>query len=618
MVRIQLSNDWLDTYLDEEIQLSWDGFRFQKSLRAGYTNDLNIPKTTKNLSLFRAVGLLDSQTQLFGTKTTTCIVQIGLQMIPMMIQLVGINSTEIKICLYEDTFPEYYKGKTIGELFADGASTIRAWNKDTVSKYPTEFMTYNYGMPYDSEKAQYHPVRSLRNILYNVASQGGYTMPAIPQDYMLLASKKTVCPQNLRQVIEFNQTSMEGDRFKLHGGQQVTNDLSMDETEFMTFNRDHVFCDIKVYVLWEKRGIVTQNKNMFLDVNGQHRYWLPLLTGSANFGYQQFHVTQYGNYEFNEGDTLSFSMPDIDKLRWVSVIVDITYTTGGWFSYISEDDYGTELEYVGRHPEFRVGEDGYQFIPFDGETHSMLPWGQPVQTVDLSFAYFGYYCNLPEIKVCDLWYSLQWILGGKLSFDHQRLVTLESADTSAVIEGSIIDIRPKTDKLGQKNYIKFKGEDAKPTFIIPNEWLSMEYTIHENSLRKTYNPNYVVGYIPQYSNPEYDEDFQYWTCDFNEVEGIVVLNLNGNRLEPIELNTFGLENLNQTMEVDIETFTPLLRNKDIIYLDGRRFLVVNGKSSLDNQKTTLTCLLFPEIAKRIKSQQVQQNQDMSQRQNQNL
>lgn len=604
MVRIQLLNDWLDTYIDEEIQLSWDGFRFQKSLRAGYTNDLNIPKTSKNLSLLGAVGLLDSQTQMFGTKTASCIVQTNLQMIPMMIQVAGVTAEEIKVCLYEDTFPEYYKGKTIKDLFVDGPSTIRAWNKDTVSKYPTEFRNYNYGMPYNAEKAQYHAVRPLRNILNAVASQGGYIMPTIPQDYMLLASKKTVCPQNLRQVIEFNQTSMEGDRFKLHGGQHITNDLSMDENEFMTFNRNNVFCDIKVYILWEKRGIVTQNKNMYLDVNGQHSYWLPLLTGSANFGYQQFHVTQYGNYEFNEGDTLSFSMPDIDKLRWVSVIVDITYTTGGWFSYISEDDYGTELEYVGRHPEFRVGEDGYQFIQFDGSTQSLLPWGQSIQTVDLSFAYFGYYCNLPEMNVCDMWYSLQWILGGKLSFDHQRLVTLESADEYAEIEGLITEIRPKTDKLGQKNYIKFKGEDAKPVFTIPNEWLSMEYTIHESSFYKTYNPNYTVGCVQQYSEPEYDEDFQYWTCDFNEIEGVVILNLVGSALEPIQLHTFDMEMLNQTMEVDITTFTPLLRNKDIIYLDGRRFLVINGKSSLDNQKTNLTCLLFPIIKAKTKSTRI--------------
>ena len=605
MVRIQLANDWLETYLEEEIQLSWTGFRFQKSLRAGYTNDLSIPKTPKNLNLLGAVGLLDRQTQLFGTKTTTCIVQIGLQMIPMMIQVASVTADEIKICLYEDTFPEYYKGKKIREMFVDGPSTIRAWNKDTVSHYPNEFRSYYYGMPYDAEKAQFHSCRSLRNILNTIASQGGFTMPTIPANYMLLASNKKVCPQNLRQVIEFNDTSMEGTRFKLHGGQHVTNDLSMSENEFITFNRDYVYCDIKVYCTWQKKGTVTQDKTIYLEVNGQHQYWCTLDSSSAQFGYQQWDVTQYsGHYQFNEGDTLSFEMPDVDKFHFVSVLVEITYTTGGWYAYISEDDYNIDLEYVGRHPEMRIGSNGAQFLPFDGQTHTMLPFGWQIQTVDLSFAYFGYYCNLPEINVCDLWFSLQWVLGGKLSFDHQHYVTLEDANESKVIEGVITDIRPKTDKLGQKNYIKFKGEDAKPAFIIPNEWLEMEYTVHENSLYKTINPNYTKGYVPQYSEPEYDEDFQYWKCKFNDIEGVVVMNFDHSQLEPLQLHTFGMENLNQTMEVDIETFTPLLRNKDIIYLDGRRYLVVSGKSSLDNQKTTLTCLLYPEIHNQTRRQQI--------------
>lgn len=591
MIRIQLNNEWMDTYIGEEIQLSWDGFRFQKSLRAGYTNDVTIPKTEKNLRLLRAVGLLDSQTQMFGTKTVNCILQNGIQMTPMMLQIAAVTSTEIKVCLYEDTFPEYFKGKKIKDFFVDGPATIWPWRGDTATLYPNVFRHYNYGMRYDPMKAQYHPVRPLSNILVFPAQQGGYTMPVIPNTWMLMATKKTVCPQNLKQVLEFNSTSMEGTRFKIHGGQHITNDCAFStENEFITYNRNYVYATLEVYVIWERKGTVHQNKTLFFELNGNHRWWCDLMSGSADFGYQQFSIPQH---QFNQNNTISFEMPDINSFEFVSVVCEITYTTGGWYNYISEEDYGQELEYVGRCPEFRIGSNGYQFIPCNGNTYTMAPFGHPIPTPNLCFSYFGYYCNLPDIPMCDIWYSLQWILGGKLSFDHQRLIMLDSADKSAVIEGNITEIRPKSDKLGQKNYIKFKGTDPKPTFIIPNEWLAENVTIHENILGDTFNQNYYEGVLNQYSNPEYDEDFQYWTCDFEEIDNPVIMTLNGSRLEPISLHTFDLDKLNQAVEVDITTFSPQLRDKDIIYLDGRRFFVVSGKSSLDNQKTELTCLLYP-------------------------
>ena len=606
MLRIQLNNEWLDTYTDESVQLSWTAFRFQKELRSGFTNDMSIPKTQKNLSLLGAVGLLDSQTQMFGTKTIRCIVQIGLVVMDMMLQVAGLTDTEIKICLYEDCFPDYFKGKTLNEFFVDNQNTIFPWNHSTRSYYSNWFKHYYYGMRYNPSQAQYHPVKPLRDLLMSAASAGNYTMPMPPNNWMLMATKKTVCPQNLTQVVEFNNTDMDSDDsavFNLHGGQHITNDLSFSPNPAITFNRNHVFCTIKLWVVWAKETATTQNKTLYFRINGQNNYWVTIpSTASNKLGCVQVNVAVHR--EFNEGDTISFRMPDVGKYRFISCIAKITYTTGGWYNYISKDDYGQDLEYIGREPAFRIttynqSEDSVRFIPMDGNTKTITNNGNSftLSTERLCFSYFGYYCNLPEIKMCDLWHSLQWLQDGKLSFDHQRLVTYESANDSAQIEGLITETRPKSDKLGQKNYVKFqKQENVLPVCSIPNEWLEAEVTLHQSIFSNTYDPYVQDAVVNQYKSGDWDEDMRYWDTEYSEPSGPVLVNLDAqnSRLKPIQLYKFGLNELKQSVEVDITTYTPFLRNKDIVYLDGRRYLVISGKTTLGDDKTELKCLLFPK------------------------
>ena len=49
-----------------------------------------------------------------------------------------------------------------------------------------------------------------------------------------------------------------------------------------------------------------------------------------------------------------------------------------------------------------------------------------------------------------------------------------------------------------------------------------------------------------------------------------------NPLKNISLYTFGLEDLTQSNEVEIQTADLETENKDIIYLDGRKFYIVEG------------------------------------------
>lgn len=581
MIYIQTRNGNLDLYDDTEIQWSWTAFRFQTSLRDPYSNDIQIPKSTQNLKVLDAIGLLDSKTQMFGSKMQTAILYIDAKMIPIFIQVVSVDKKEITICLYEDTFPYKFKDFKINDLLHDSVGTIYRWNKYTLSDYGSSFIPYDYGCKYNGDYAQIHPVKRLRNVMYDVLQAQGVNSSLPPNDWWLLATKKTICPQNTIQVVEFNDTSMDGGVFNLHGGQHVSNGLSMNESTYIEFNR-YATTTMKIYVVWRKKQATYQNKEILIRINGQNYWHIPL--HSSNSGNMQLGVEQMTlPYQFNRGDTLSFYSEDMDRFQSCSVIVKIEY---GFYN-ITEDDYGQELEYVGRLPRFRIGGDIINYMYMDGTT---IGWGtQTMQGERLSFAYFGYYCNLPDMTIGGLFHSLQWVMGRKIKAT-QNFIEFVDPNEAQKIEGLITKVKPSTSRLGQKNYIVFKDEPlSTPVSTIQNEWLEKQKKLHESIFN--YNRDDIVH---QYENPSYDSESETWSIDFNEIDTPVVMREDGaNPLKNISLYTFGLEDLTQSNEVEIQTADLETENKDIIYLDGRKFYIVEGSKDAKSNLSTLTCLCVP-------------------------
>lgn len=611
MLKIQLGNKWIDTYAGEKVELAWDGFRFMKSLRAGYTNDLLIPKTSNNLDILGAVGLLDSQTQLFGDKTAIGILQLEVRMIPIHIQVAGVTKTDIKICLYEDSFPEYFKEKTMRQYFQDSPSTIWEWNESTQPLYPDVFMKYNYGMPYDTNYAQYHPVRRVNNFISDLNYQTGYNMPLVSNDWYMMATRKVVCPQNQKQIIEgfcdFDTSVM-----RLSGGQHITNDLRIqygDGVDRIYFNRSCKF-NITLYVSW-----LAKNNSYSVPFIVNHH------TPDGQNDPRNYNIRGdlYRNkidifsYSFNcqEGSTISMSFLHNGYYEHCRMIAEVTITD----YEIREDDYDEELDYIGRLPRlvwYDWNSNRYYEKYWDG-TNLIVSYkirGQGgsghmnIQTTFSSLSYFGYWANVPDFKICDFWYSMQWLTGQKLDYDHKTNVTWRSVDESAVIQGTITEIRPKSDKLGQKNYLSYQNDDTDPIEVseIANEWLAPEATFGDSKFTRVLPMSQFSGKLNQYSDPEHDSDTDEYKCSFHEYDdptiwwnvtnqgGMTVLS---EYIRDIPIPTMNLEKLTQSMEVDIVTFTPQLRDKDILYLDGRKFFIVKCKTDIETQKSELTCLLVP-------------------------
>ena len=598
---IQLAGGSLDVY-EQDLAWTWKNIRFSEGLQDAYSTDVTLPKTPNNCNILQISGLLDSTTQLFGDKISPSVLSIGSDIVNTWLQVTQITEDDITICLYERTLPNELTQKTFNELLpVDDSGSIWAWNQDTLQHVPSGvFQTYFYGMGYDANYAQYHPVKPLSDLL-NLANTElaleGLEMP-VPDnatDLMVMATKKTVCPENHVQVVEFNDTDMENNVFNIHGGQHVTNDMDWGGADRITFNRE---CRVSLTIsaLWWKKSGTLQNKTfqLFKNHNAIATFTIP----SASYEFYKLNFVWSGN--LNESDYLQFYCTDTDRFHSISFVTKLYISNYDIYT----DDYGEELKYVGRYPRWRVKSPqswggATWFVNSDGKSHQLLS-GTWVQTEYLSFAYFGYYCNLPESTVKNLLWGLCWLNGKKLIRSGNTATFVDCNDGAVLEQANIESISPQAEEFGQTNHLCFTGEEPNTNnkiSSIPNTWLEQTKTLHESPFAFASNCG-TLPCLAQYSNPEKDVDddgnVTAYNCDFTEIDGFAVLGKNpSGRLVPLQINKMGLEKIKQTMRVKINCMDKTARNADYVWILGKKFMVIEGNTDLDNGITAIDAVLVP-------------------------
>lgn len=617
MVSIQLSTGTLDTYNSTELQLQWTAFRFQTALRDPYSNDITIPKTKNNVRVLSAAGMLDSQTQMFGDKTYPADLTVDSFLMPIYLQVVAIRKDEIDICLYEDRFPQELKDRLFNVGLIDTSSTIYEWNENSVHNYPDAFKSYRYGITYNTEFAQYHPSVSLDFLLQGTSFGLEYQIPNIASTYRMLCSRKKVCPQNHTQVIEVQWT--DGNFGVMRGGNHITNDLVWSwnpDAKEIRFNRQ---CNVTmdVYVSYDLKGNHYSGTSspsdkffqliMIREGNYPHQADIMFLPDDGQNGV--FSHTWQVAHNYVQNGTV-FKIEAREQASWYNTLNAVIVMNITDYE-IDEEDYDVDLDYVGRLPRLLVTSrtsltnmtDDYRY--FDGSNFTYTKrkqWHQnTIETVTLprlSLSYFGAYCNLPQIKLSDLLFSLQWIIGKKLRFSHANGLYWTNAYEEMNIDGIIQEIRPHSDYLGQNNYIKYKnGNTADPIFTIQNTWLDKDKTLFQSAfIDPTYHQKYNwPPEIEQYSDAEYDDNGNP-EVKFEEPDGPVVLNwVSTIGMRTIRLKDFDLPAITQCMEVDITTYEPLVREADIVYVNGRAFFVISGSTNLRTKASKLKGLLISGV-----------------------
>ena len=323
-----------------------------------------------------------------------------------------------------------------------------------------------------------------------------------------MATKKVVCPQNQRQVIEgyYDFTDI-STSIHLSGGQHITNDMEISYADGQTeivFNRD-ANINMTIYVAWRsKTNSYATNLVLTHNLNGNNTNQNFQIKGNL---YRNKIDTFTAAVNVQEGSRLKFSFIGASEYEMCRVLVDCVITDYA----INVDDYSTELQYISRAPRlpyYDYNSNSIQIAYFDGSSY---PYSYKIKnqsgsshamlnTTWRSLSYFGYWANVKNEKITNMLYSLQWFMGKKLMFDNQNTLSWASPNESEIIEGNITDIRPISNRVGQKNYIEMEADDD-PRLVceIPNEWLTYKYNLHENCFARVYNLNNFYGKIKQYS-----------------------------------------------------------------------------------------------------------------------
>ena len=602
MVNIFIGDYTLDIY-DEDIQFNWSPFMFQTKLKDQYTNNFTIPKTINNLKALGVNSILDAPIEpQFGKEIENAVFQINNLLLNISLRVVSINEKDIEICIFENSFNSIDKNTTINEYLTDSSSTIYEWNKWSMTNYPNNFCSYYYGFPYTYQLAQRHPYIKLIDLLNKVDLKGYTIQWDNTRDWRILASNKVVCPQNRRQVIEYNNfgSTEENGLLSLMGGQHVSNDLSLSKTQNITFNRD---CKVsmKIWCMWRKTS-PGDTETIFLQKNNNAIYQF------KPGGSQGVSLFLY-NFDVKKDDVLSFYCNKIQSYnKSFSMIVRMDYSD----YIINDDDYSKELEYIYRLPELHLimGTNTLETYEMNG-VNQQTSVGTIQSSERLSFAYFGLYCNIPKMKLGDVFYSLQWLIGGKLqeTYDKQLIFNqvLEeyNKDQSNRYDNDITNVIISCDKLGRSNYLKYKDdEEAIPITTIDNIWLEQEKILHEVCFHSIKD-----CIIDQYSI-ELKKDIDYqniptWTdifdLKFNKIEAPVLFNYNSNaelryRAEQIPIKTMGIEEINSSKEVDFVFYdVPLdFIKQDILYIDGRTYYVIEGNYDIQKASASTQCLLVKD------------------------
>ena len=619
MVTIQMQGGTLDISSDQAMELEVTAMRFSDGICDAYTNDMDLPKTMNNIKLLECYNLLDSPNQLYGSQIKPAILTVDGYMLDVHLQVVSVTDYTITICLYQKILPNDLRDKEIRELIRDDDNTILPWFKDSMTRYPAWFFEYDYGSQYTPDYAQYHPVKLVNDVISSISSATGYTLPATDNDIAMMAQNKYVCPENQRQVISA-QLSTDGTAdMCIVGGQHVVNDVEgydgvssymESSVKEVVFNRDCTGT-FKPYISWGKvmaSGTNTLGIGMYRNGVFEAGWSFEVTPTGRRNGFLLDEYTH--SIQMNANDVLTFRVSGTvnnpqNKLEHLQIVIDFN-----WTQYeILPDDYGEEMKYSGAYPTlYGWGTDGYRWpYAFDGNSSHFRIYNWDSQLYDTfdkalplrAYSYHGFWCNLSDITVGGLFFGLAWWTGQGIARTNSGIGWTDR-DRAKQIEGHITSISQTTDKLGQKNYIRWTGEDSpEPVSEINSEFLSSEHDIVVIPFAYVRNGRYGYGKIDQYEITK-DDDGKY-SVNYNEIDGQVLMrHWNPTAPNPLPamvalrpIPDFGFDRMTSATEVVIETFDDQVSDQDYIYLDGRKYMIVSISCDLATRFSEITALLVP-------------------------
>lgn len=605
--------------MPDETVWSWENFLASDGLRDAWSTDIEIPKTVANMKALGIGGVLDNQSR----TVSHGILHVMSRSVDVDVVLVSLNPETMTVSLFEHILPIEILGKNLKDFFTDSWDSLYQWNRYSNTMEPGTFQRYDYGMPQKYDAAMYHPCRQLNHLIAGVNQSAGCNLPYGEWSWYAVATGKRVCPQNARQVIEVYR---DGDELTMRGSQHVLNDLSWSNTSEIVFNRG-CRAHVTAWISYDKKGATTNNFHLMAaydfnnDVTNTPTQARAITIPSATWANGCFKEEWDWNLTSGDGVLTIYMVPEgtgnpLDRYNLLEALFIIDYSNYDPEEYTDTD----ELEYIARRPGMHIASkngtywingqqnvyDGsnynsedldhdYRFCEWDGSTiqifrnqtgHPSTLYPLNIPTTQETFAWFGYFVNLPDISIRDLVYAMGWLQGKKAVWENGEVVFKELEHLS--IEGMTTKIE-MNNTLARKNFLKLEGGNIDISEI-DNDRLELEKAWYSCPLTYVERVNAIVGRIHQYSNLKMIDDAmephdQMWECDYDQPEGFCIMNTNSTYhfLGRIDFlyNLDGalgwlkyMKPVKATIRQEVETMPDRL---DFISIDGRDFLVLSGE-----------------------------------------
>lgn len=624
MFKIFIDNSQLDTYEDSDVAIEYQPFIFSDTIKSPYSTDFTIPATENNLKLLNIIGYNNKTTSAIQSQYIVGMMVSDLYNLTVNIQVVSYTiNKSITIFIVEKDPLKDFIDKKLGEILVDDESSIFQWdyrsNSDT-----NNFIMYDYGRgSLNTNYAQLHPSMSVPNLLKNIESKNGYTygtfFPTTFDKYTITAHKKNVCPQNKKQIL-FGNLAENKQFLNICGGQHITNDvegkLELNDYDKINFNRKcHV--NLNIYYSYFSRKHWDYTGNFFIVLNDRriHFYSIP----TTSYTNKCCKILNVG-LDIENGDTLRFEATHPEKYNGkFKIIVQMEITD----YEITEDDYGTELNYISNqallNPYTYGGDevteytlslrDGVMCVEQNYEYSnkgSAIKYGELAIYPQTSYQFFGFYTNLDrEKKFKDLIYTLLWMKNKKYyydAFDGRYMISnLKVTKLDKILSNE--DVEFSTSLFGQNNYIEYANDEKQYFSMINNLWIEKEKAVKKTYLiycgQQYINSSYeFVASLKQYTDFEYDTDNKTYKCKFNDYDGFMITEYDNNTksLKPLYINYDILRGITQIVLESFEV-NHICNWSDIDFIEyqGKLYLITECNQNQSTFNVNLKGLLINDI-----------------------
>lgn len=538
MIAIIYNGVTLDLPTDFSLTLHRENLQLSNMSYEGYSVDVELPATAKNIATLDVWGLLD-RGQLFGAELP-CQLVTDRQLDTAVLQVTEVTDTAIGVCLFVGQKLTSILTQQVNRLVVD----ILPDENDTSIPYTifplwrssadwspvtnqAGYFQYNYAPDITGGTPITRPMPAIRLtwLLSLLEAATNVSFPAVDSNLFLVANKNYVCPQ--------------------------VNTMTVYTS---TINANKYVNSVTQSVLVRKQAntqLLDVLKDCHVEISAEitHPRGQPSVTGLISVVHPDGRPTTYVSVPNDQTITASLDLVKGDTIR------QNTNTAGAY------------MESSWTFSNYTVDEADY--------THDNV--------IDGVGEHIGIICNIGDFTVKELLDAIQWYTGKSLTISSTGF-DLASSRSVAHIDAEITSWRPTADGFGQDTKITFKGGRAR-SLAIANKWLPATATLHESIFAAIENDDDGVAVIDQWEQSGSKNKQRFPDGSVLAVLDTATATLSA----PADLQLAPFENVTAIVAVTGQTYDDVFA-APLVEIDGRIYVVTDADTDAETGLTEFNAI----------------------------